>query len=281
MEVERPDLRPPFSGAKAHPLKCTNYEPVKPPPTYLHGYRTVYCQSCQTTFGVPIRCKSRFCNVCNRVRAARVRRRIRFIVHSTPKKTGYSWKKLELTVKNDHDLDKCLDHLIASFRRLRQSSFWKKNVLGGVYVIEVTYSELFGWHPHLHIIFYSVYLPQFTLSHLWFRCTSDSTYVYIKRCNDRQHAINYVTKYVTKPEKLPDEQIPAADSALRRRRLFAPVGECFALNSEFKPPRKSFACPFCKKTGTLIFDFDLDPGFYRPGHNELCKSDLPNPQVWL
>jgi len=95
-----------------------------------------------------------------------------------------------------------LDTLIAEFRRLRSTGWWKCHVLGGVAFVETTLSRTDGhWHPHLHLICTGNYLPHSELAPLWSQVTKGSNVVDVRLVRDHAEVAGYVLGYVRKPLK--------------------------------------------------------------------------------
>lgn len=139
-------------------------------------------------------CGDRFCLPCSRARAERVRRRVQKLIgDQTP-------LVMTLTVRNDPgSLTERLNHLLTSFRRLRQTVLWKNAVQAGAAFVEVKKGRNSGeWHPHLHVIAIGRFIPQEKLSHAWHTATGDSFVVDIGRARDAVEAGNYACKYATK-----------------------------------------------------------------------------------
>jgi len=91
-----------------------------------------------------------------------------------------------------------LNKLRSFFRALRQTDQWKARVIGGAYVVEVTYnSEAHTWHPHLHILYSGYYYEQRLLAGQWEDITQGSPVVWISRAT-REHA-GQLSKYCSKP----------------------------------------------------------------------------------
>jgi hypothetical protein len=111
-----------------------------------------------------------------------------------------------------------LKHLYQSFRRLRQTKEWCREVRGGAAILETKYcEETERWHAHLHIITHGNFFPQKRLSKLWLQATGTSHIVYIEAIPSVDTVVHYVTKYASKgwdqsyirrPEQL-DEAIVA------------------------------------------------------------------------
>lgn len=146
-------------------------------------------------------------------------------------------------MKNQDDPRKMAMQIVANFRRLRQRSFWKKFISGGVSVIEITGSSG-DWHVHIHVLMASKYIPQAYLLQHW-REISGKAGVFIKTAS-KQQIIAYLTKYLTSTS---DESIDkTASDALRGFRLFQPFGQWHnALPPYIAHPRP------CEKCGASVF----------------------------
>jgi hypothetical protein len=98
------------------------------------------------------------------------------------------------------DLGYGIWRLLRSFRRLRQRTFWKHHVRGGVYFVEFTRSaNTHAWHVHLHCITHGRYVDQAKLSREWHAVTRDSYICHVEYVRSERKIVNYVAKYVTKP----------------------------------------------------------------------------------
>lgn len=185
-----------------------------------HSYTRIVCTNCNAFFDVPVYCGNRFCPVCMVGRQSRVRRKLRGLVELVKPSPGYSIKHLTLTIRNMCDLKPMVEHLLKSFRRLRQRTFWKNYVEGGVFVVEVT-GKPGDWHAHLHVVISARYLPYKKLLSQWI-AVSGSRGVYIKRI-PISAIVNYLTKYLTKTELAGVHQIEAS-AALKGKRMFQAFG---------------------------------------------------------
>lgn len=212
-----------------------------PPPARVHNFRTLYCAHCGHDLAVPISCGDRFCPECSRLRASRVRRRLRYILHNYAPPPGHFLAMITLSIQNQEKLDLQVKGLVASFRKLRQRDSWKKHVQGGATIIEIKKGKI-GWHAHLHILCYMRYYPWKELHRNW-QEVSGGAAVWLTSCSSEK-AISYVTKYVTKSD-LPDESRPEASAALAKYRLF----QRFGLWQGWKIPvlKSDYPCPTCKR----------------------------------
>jgi len=214
-----------------------------PPPTtpgdHPHGYRYFYCTGCGYRIVAPIYCGHRFCPVCSRKRAADIRRRLNALCAAYPDRGGLRLKMLTLTVRTMADPAAQARHLVASFRRLRRTVFWRDSVTGGAFVLEATQGSA-GFHIHLHALVYSHFLPFSQVKSLWQK-VSGSPGVYITTIPGAAAAA-YLTKYLSK--SVDDYQsLTALSDALRQFRLFQPFGE-FHGKLPGKRTQKC-VCPHC------------------------------------
>lgn len=169
-------------------------------------------------------CHDRFCVPCADDRSGRLGRRIRDKVPSY----GISFLTLTL-VDSGVPLTELIDKLIKSFRRLRSWRLWRDRVDGGVAFIEIKWNaKLERWHPHIHAIMETAFIPQAELSDEWRRITETSFIVHIKRPPSAETVIRYVTKYGSKPLDMsfvndPD-RLDEAIAALKGRHLCTAFG---------------------------------------------------------
>jgi len=171
-------------------------------------------------------CHDRFCLPCATHRGAVLTARIRDWLGREPARF------ITLTLASDsQSLADRLDRIIAAFRRLRRSSWWRGRVQGGLATYEVKWSVASAhWHPHLHILCRGDYLPAGELSKEWHVATGDSYIVDVQLVNDPDQASSYIAKYVSKP--CPKSTYHNVDRlqemmmALTGRRLFLTFGTC-------------------------------------------------------
>lgn len=229
------DNQQPTVTVVSYPSHALALEAIRP----THTYTTIYCQSCGHSHAIPERCGRRFCAICSRSAATRTRRRLEWICDKMVKPKTHGWKFVTLTLVSSDDLSAMIDHLIASFRKLRNRRIWKDAVTGGVYVLEVTHGTA-GWHAHLHIIAMMRYVPQQWLSAVW-KSISGSPILDIRAVKGRS-PIGYVTHYLTTFD-LPDNVVLIAEGAVHNRRLWSPFGVAHDLNLTYVPPL--YPCPQC------------------------------------
>ncbi|MGH7605590.1 MAG: protein rep [Gemmatimonadaceae bacterium] len=171
-------------------------------------------------------CNDRLCIPCGNTRSVKLLSAVRHL--TSGKKLVFC--TLTLCGKNE-PLTNLLDKLYKSFRALRALPIWER-VIGGCAFLEIKWSDKAQrWHPHLHILMESSYMPQGDLAECWRMITKDSFIVDIRRVETEDMATRYVTKYVTKPlsptflntPKLLDEAL----TSLKGRRLIFCFGEWY------------------------------------------------------
>jgi len=142
-------------------------------------------------------CGHRWCPACRRAFVADLREKLELANHRQEK---YAIKFITLTIRSkSNPLRQQIDFLWKSFRRLRQTTLWKRRAKWGVAILEVTYnSQQNQWHPHIHIISESGFIPQKALSKTWEKASGGSRVCDIRAVKNTSTAINYVTKYATK-----------------------------------------------------------------------------------
>lgn len=205
----------------------------------FHEFITIFCMDCNHRINVPVFCGDRFCSVCSEARRNRIRHRIEFLLNNVQLEPGMRIKHLTLTIPNSPDLPGMLKTLVAAFRKLRHTSFWKNKVAGGCFVLEVTGREG-DWHGHIHAIINARFIQWETLRNLWIRF-SKGRGVWLSVIPKAQ-AIKYLTKYLSKPD-LPEACLSAVNSALKGYRMFQPFGTWYKLSAKYeKPMSKCFHC---------------------------------------
>lgn len=154
-----------------------------------------------------MRCKSRLCPRCSRIRARAIIPRVCHYITFMD-----SPRLVTLTIKSNNEplRDQC-QRLTTCFKKLRRHDLWKSRVTSGCYVLEITYNHATGqWHPHLHCVIDGTYIPQAGLAAAWHQITGDSRIVDIRLVRSRMEAARYVAGYVAKSsnvEQMPDNKL--------------------------------------------------------------------------
>lgn len=189
-------------------------------PLIDHQWRTLVCAHCGHEIKVLVDCKNRFCPECSPRRSARIANRLQWLINKIQKRPTWRLKMITLSMANCSDLEFGIKQLVSSFRRLRQRRLWKYNVDGGAFVIEVT-GRPGSWHPHIHAIVYSRFIPWKKLWRDWKQCSGGSA-VWISSVSS-QGAIKYITKYISKSD-VPAHLWQQLSIELQRFRLFQRFG---------------------------------------------------------
>jgi hypothetical protein len=204
-----------------------------------HPFISLTCSACGKVHDIPTRCADRFCPVCSRSRAQDIRHALTTIFARVHPPRGQNLKMLTLSLPNCQRLDLGISHLVRSFRKLRQRRFWNRYVSGGATIIEIT-GKQGDYHPHLHILMYSSFIPWEMLLAQW-QEVSGGRGCYIQDISNKS-ATFYVTKYLTKPE-LPQGDLDEVSREIKKYRLFQRFG---SWHNVIIPKRESqWRCESC------------------------------------
>ena len=142
-------------------------------------------------------CHSRHCEPCMRSKANRMAANLKKRLREKP---DGRYRFLTLTLRHSKTpLKDQLNRLYESFKKLRNTKFWKESQNGGVAIVEIKRQANSGkWHPHLHIISEGAFIRQAELSAQWQKITGDSKIVDIRALKSGDDAAHYVSKYITK-----------------------------------------------------------------------------------
>lgn len=145
-------------------------------------------------------CGLRCCPRCRETHAARTRTTLGRFLALVPRNR---LSMITLTLQHSQrPLCEQIDHLYSSFRRLRASRLWKEHRPKGYAVLEIERNEeRQEWHPHLHLLAETPYMPHAALRDAWTTATQGATIVDIRRVNRRsvERYQRYLTDYLTKP----------------------------------------------------------------------------------
>lgn len=204
-------------------------------------------------------CKHRLCPKCNAIRAARVSANLEHhlekinsprmltltLDHRLMETAGIAWK-----------LKDQVDHLVASWQRLRRSKAYQAKIKGGVGVIEIKWSNRDNaWHPHMHVLVDGQFWEQAQISRAWEIASKGSKIVDIRYIHDRSSAGRYVSKYVAKVgdvDGVPLEKIPELALALHGLRMVQTSGSLYGSTNEKKRPKRDEPLQFIAPLGPLV-----------------------------
>jgi len=146
-------------------------------------------------------CRDRWCPMCAAAKAAYAKEQTKIYIESLKIP-----RFLTLTLRNDPStLKDQIEFLQDAFRRLRLRAFWRKNVTGGIWFLQVKRGKDSGcWHPHLHILLDGNYMEQSEISRLWELVTYGSPVIDIRKIHNAEAAAMYVSRYVARPALLSD-----------------------------------------------------------------------------
>jgi len=180
-------------------------------------------------------CNDRWCPMCAASKAAYAKGSTQEYIEAMSEP-----RFLTLTLRhNVESLSSQLEFLTDSFRRIRQRAYWKRNVTGGIWFLQVKRGSGDGcWHPHLHILIDGNYMEQHRLSELWELVTFGSPVIDIRRIHDPEATASYVARYTARPAKMADMPLPdriEVIESLKGKRLCGTFGN--AKGVKLTPPK--------------------------------------------
>lgn len=151
-------------------------------------------------------CKQRLCPVCNYRRSTMLWHKVSNVISDIQNEKLL----ITLTVKNctGDNLKATIDGILESFHRLTSRRMWKKNIVGFIRGLEITYnSQEDTFHPHIHILavasenyFKEDYIDVHTLRKWWTESARLDYYVQvdIRKIKTTDKAVAEVVKYAVK-----------------------------------------------------------------------------------
>lgn len=180
-------------------------------------------------------CRLRWCPLCSKTRSKTIVENLEPWLRSCRHP-----KFLTLTLKHsDENLSSQIIRLYACFSTLRKRSSIKKAISGGVWFFQVKFSKKSQqWHPHLHCVLDSDYIPHATLKRNWYEVTGDSEIVDIRAVWDAKKTAEYVARYAARPAQLAELTLSQALHvmwALHSKRLCGTWGTAKEIRLTPKP----------------------------------------------
>lgn len=180
-------------------------------------------------------CRDRWCPMCAGEKKRFVTEAVEIYIKSLK-----APRFLTLTLRNNTgDLQSQIEFLQECFRKIRYRAYWKKNVSGGIWFLQIKRGKNSGcWHPHLHMLLDGNYMEQARLSELWELVTYGSPIIDIRRVHDLESAAGEVARYVARPAamaKMPLEDRIEVIEALAGKRLCGTFGN--AKTIALSPPK--------------------------------------------
>lgn len=151
-------------------------------------------------------CKQRLCPVCNYRRSTMLWHKVSNVISDIQNEKLL----ITLTVKNctGDNLKATIDGILESFHRLTSRRMWKRNIVGFIRGLEITYnSQEDTFHPHIHILavasenyFKEDYIDVHTLRKWWTESARLDYYVQvdIRKIKTTDKAVAEVVKYAVK-----------------------------------------------------------------------------------
>lgn len=178
-------------------------------------------------------CKLRWCPMCAKSRQNFITRQVSsWFLHARQPKL------LTVTIRHTSaPLKTQVEFLYKSFQRLRKRKLLKDNIAGGVWFFQVKRSsDGLTWHPHIHCLIDSNYIPHKKLMSLWSEITVGSFVIDIRQIINTEKAVKHNARYCAKPCSLVDLDICEMlelFEAFNKRRLVGCFGT--AKNIQLRP----------------------------------------------
>lgn len=164
-------------------------------------------------------CRLRWCPLCSKSRSRFISEAVTAWLEKHPRP-----KLLTLTLVHSADSIDCqATRIYACFREFRRRKFFRDRVRGGIWFFQIKKSaNTDEWHPHLHVLLDSEYIPHGLLKASWKQITGDSEIVDIRVIHKASMAASYVARYSARPANLSElslsDRLDLID-ALHGRRL--------------------------------------------------------------
>jgi len=141
-------------------------------------------------------CNLRWCPLCSKTRRNFVAGQTRDWLRAVKRP-----KLLTVTLKHSNDsLEDQIDRIYKCFQIFRKRSILKKSIAGGIWFFQIKTSKSNGqWHPHIHALIDSPYIPHSDLKRHWLAITGDSSVVDIRPIKDRDSTSLHVARYAAAP----------------------------------------------------------------------------------
>lgn len=151
-------------------------------------------------------CHLRWCPLCAQARANFLARSVRSWYY-----TAKQPKLLTLTLRHSNSpLKQQIDFLYECFSKLRRCKYMSSRIRGGIWFFQIKWiNETGSFHPHIHALIDSNYIPQHEIRDRWSKYTSGSYIVDIRGCWSPESAANHVSRYATRPGTL--SSVPPSD----------------------------------------------------------------------
>ena len=219
------------------------------------------CVKCGSNPAFPITCDHRLCSDCASRRGARL-----VAEHEDVLRAIHYPKMLTLTFLSVEHLDKSYIKWARNcFRKLRRRKVMA-TCWGGIYSFEVTHSDRFGWHLHIHALIGSGFIDKDDLHKEWQSITGASMTgieaVRTKNGYSKWSAVKEVVKYPTKVATFVDNSdlVDEFLSATERVNLAYGFGALYRVKTKRRGD-SGMRCPVC---GSDDIDFGNGMGFLLP-----------------
>lgn len=180
-------------------------------------------------------CKLRWCPMCAKSRQNFITRQVSswFLHAKSPKLLTVTLRHTSAPLKSQ------VDFLYKCFQKFRKRKLLTDNIAGGVWFFQVKKSSDGNtWHPHVHCLIDSNFIPHKELMALWSEITGGSIVVDIRQIINTEKAVKHNARYCAKPCSLVDLtilELLELFEAFNKRRLVGCFGS--AKDIQLRPVR--------------------------------------------
>jgi len=181
-------------------------------------------------------CRQRWCPICSSSRSS-------YMVQNITPWAEHTNRLKFMTVTMKHSsrsLSEQISRLYSDFRKLRCDPYFKKLCSGGIWFFQIKLdADKQLWHPHIHCLIQSKFIPHKWLSAKWLSITKYSCVTDIRAVRNPKTVAKYVARYCARPVNLSEhglEKRIEIFKAFHGRRLCGTWGKakCVSLS----PPKK-------------------------------------------
>lgn len=175
-------------------------------------------------------CGLRWCPLCAKSRQGRIMNEV-----TNWFKGVYKPVLLTLTLKHSPaPLKHQIYYLYKDFKKLRNRKIFRKASQGGIWFFHIKRSKSDGlWHPHLHCLMDSDFIPKVPLSKVWSQITGGSYIVHLKTVTNPRNSVSHAARYSAEPcdmAELSESDATEVFYALHGKRLAGTWGTAKCIN---------------------------------------------------
>lgn len=204
-------------------------------------------------------CGLRWCPLCAKARQGRIMNEVSGWFEKVRRPVLLSLTLKHTTAPLKHQVY----HLYKDFKKLRNRQLLKKKSKGGIWFFHIKRSKTDGlWHPHIHCLMDSDYIPKKAVSDLWRKITGGSYVVHLKTVENPRNSVSHAARYAAEPcdmSTLSESDGLEVFEAMHGKRLCGTWGTGRTMNLRKPPDPDSGSWKFVGSWNEVIMTQDSDP----------------------